>query len=69
MKGTFTFILLLILAAVKTQAQQNVGIGTSTPDASAILHLNSTSKGFLVPKLTVAKKTPWLHQPQVLLFF
>jgi hypothetical protein len=30
---------------------QNVGIGTSTPDASAILELNSTTKGFRLPRM------------------
>jgi hypothetical protein len=29
-----------------------VGIGTASPDASAILDLTSTSKGFLPPRLT-----------------
>ena len=32
---------------------QNVGIGTTTPQATAILELNSTSKGFLTPKMTI----------------
>ena len=30
----------------------NVGIGTTTPAASALLHLNSTSKAFLPPSMT-----------------
>jgi len=30
----------------------NVGIGTSSPDASAILHLRSSSKGFLPPVMS-----------------
>lgn len=29
----------------------NVGIGTSNPDSSALLHLESTTKGFLPPRL------------------
>jgi hypothetical protein len=29
----------------------NVGIGTTTPNASAILELNSTTKGFLLPRV------------------
>ena len=28
----------------------NVGIGTNTPDASAILELQSNDKGFLIPR-------------------
>lgn len=36
---------------------QNVGIGTTTPDASSILELNSTTLGFLVPRMTSTEKT------------
>lgn len=36
---------------------QNVGIGTTTPDASSILELNSTTLGFLVPRMTAVQKT------------
>ncbi|KYG65693.1 hypothetical protein AZI86_01050 [Bdellovibrio bacteriovorus] len=34
----------------------NVGIGTSTPTASALLDLSSTAKGFLPPRMTDAQK-------------
>ncbi|MBK9104240.1 MAG: tail fiber domain-containing protein [Saprospiraceae bacterium] len=33
-----------------------VGIGTSTPDTSAALHLSSTSKGLLIPRMTTAQR-------------
>ncbi len=35
-------------------AQDNVGIGTTTPDASAILDMLSTNKGILVPRMNTA---------------
>ena len=35
---------------------QNVGIGTTTPATSAILDLNSTAKGFLPPRMTIAQR-------------
>ena len=35
-------------------AQDNVGIGTTTPDATAILELLSTNKGLLVPRMNTA---------------
>ena len=35
---------------------QNVGIGTNTPDSSALLELNSNSKGFLPPRLTIYQR-------------
>ena len=33
-----------------------VGIGTTTPDASAILEVKSTDKGFLPPRMTIAER-------------
>lgn len=38
------------------RAQGNVGIGTTSPDASALLDLTSTSRGFLIPRMTEAQK-------------
>lgn len=35
---------------------QNVGIGTTTPNNSAILDLNSTDKGLLVPRMTASQR-------------
>jgi hypothetical protein len=35
-------------------AQDNVGIGTTTPDASAILEMLSTNKGILIPRMNTA---------------
>jgi len=35
----------------------DVGIGTSSPSASAILDLTSTSKGVLIPRMTAAQKS------------
>jgi hypothetical protein len=37
-------------------AQDNVGIGTTTPDATAILEMLSTNKGLLVPRMTAAQR-------------
>jgi len=36
------------------QEEANVGIGTDDPEESALLELNSDSKGFLFPRLTLA---------------
>ena len=33
-----------------------VGIGTSTPDASAALEVTSTNQGFLPPRMTAAQR-------------
>ena len=43
-------------AAVTIDASQNVGIGTSSPDASAILDAQSTTKGVRMPNMTTTQK-------------
>ncbi len=51
-------LLLLLIAFIfilNTQAQ-NVGIGTTTPAASAQLDVSSTTKGFLPPRMTGAQR-------------
>ena len=48
-KGYYFFQLLLVLNASALFAQ--VGIGTNTPNPSAILDLNSATKGFLSPRM------------------
>ena len=51
-KLTFLGLLLALGAAAQSQ---NVGIGTISPDASAKLEVNSTSQGFLPPRMTQAQ--------------
>src|SRR5688572_2848015 len=36
---------------------QRVGLGTTSPHASAILDLNSTSLGFLLPRMTATQRS------------
>jgi hypothetical protein len=38
------------------RAQSNVGIGTLNPDASALLEMQATDKGMLIPRMTSAQK-------------
>ncbi len=47
---------IFLCVTVITLYAQNVGIGTPTPDASAILELSATDKGLLVPRLTTAQR-------------
>ncbi|MBL0358127.1 MAG: hypothetical protein IPP72_15225 [Chitinophagaceae bacterium] len=35
---------------------QNVGIGTNSPNSSALLEISSTNKGMLVPRLTTLQR-------------
>jgi len=48
---------------------QNVGIGTTTPDTSAQLDVNSTSKGFLTPRITAAQRKAILSPANGLLVY
>ncbi len=45
------FILILSFFCL-TSVHSQVGVGTSTPQSSAALDVNSTSKGFLYPRMT-----------------
>lgn len=51
-----TIITLIIFGFVFTVHAQNVGIGTATPDANAILDVSSTTKGILIPRMTLAQR-------------
>lgn len=50
-----SFTLFAILSYVTTFGQ--IGVGTTTPNSSAALDVTSTTKGFLVPRMTQAQKT------------
>ena len=52
---TFKLLILAITVTQCTYAQ--IGLGTTSPHASAKLDVSSTSKGFLPPRLTHAQKT------------
>ena len=52
------YLLVLIFALITTFAYtQNVGIGTTTPNASAVLDVNSFNKGFLPPRMSYGQIT------------
>ena len=44
-----------------TAFSQNVGIGTTTPDASAKLDVTSTNSGFLPPRMTTTERNAIVH--------
>lgn len=52
--------LIILFAAIISLQQpliaQSVGIGTSTPNSSAILDVSSTSKGILLPRMSTAQR-------------
>ncbi len=54
--STFRFFVLSLLA-LPLAGRAQVGIGTTTPHASAALDVSSTTQGFLPPRLTYAQRT------------
>src|ERR1044071_9189572 len=59
MKKLFIIILFAITASISINAQTNifpssgkVGIGTATPNTSALLEILSIKKGVLIPRMT-----------------
>ena len=52
-----------------TDAQGDVGIGTFNPHPSALLDLTSTSKGFLVPRMTTAQRNAIVAPADALMIF
>ena len=50
----YIIVLIILLTTVNTKAQ--IGIGTSTPNAAALLDVTSTNSGFLPPRMTYLQK-------------
>ncbi len=60
---------LLVLLLVNTYLFSQVGIGTLTPNSSAVLDLTSTSNGFLPPRMTNAEKIAISTPPAGLIIY
>jgi hypothetical protein len=56
MKKLILIVSWCFVALCNTIAQNNVGIGTTTPNASAILDVESTTQGVLMPRMTEAQR-------------
>ncbi len=54
--GPYSKLLLGICLMVSILVTSQVGINTTTPDASSLLDLNSTNRGFLAPRMTTAQR-------------
>jgi trimeric autotransporter adhesin len=68
MKKIILFVA-FIVSALASFSQNNVGIGTTTPNSKAILELQATDKGLLVPRLTLAQMNGILTPPNGLLIY
>ena len=69
MKTGFSVLLFVFVVAQLCAQNNNVGIGTTTPNATAILDVTSTDKGVLVPRLTTAQRTAITNPAQSLLVY
>lgn len=58
MKRNYLFIatLTLLIGHITAYGQNNVGIGTNTPNPNAVLEMQSTTQGVLVPRMTTAQR-------------
>src|SRR5688500_6498614 len=67
----FRKIMLLLLGCIGTLSfiQAQVGIGTTTPNNSAQLDVQSTSKGLLLPRMTAAQRAAIPNPAQGLLVY
>ena len=50
------FFLFVALISIRNAYTQNVGIGTNTPNSSALLEVKSTTKGFLLPRMIASQR-------------
>lgn len=48
--------LIILIQFIQYSFAQNVGIGTTTPDASALVDMNSATKGVLFPRVTSTER-------------
>lgn len=64
-----TYYLLLFLLVAQEAATQNVGIGTTTPHNSALVDMNSNTKGILIPTMTATQRRAITNPANGLLVF
>src|ERR1051325_10733750 len=50
------YLFFLSTLLVQLSFAQNIGIGTATPNTSAMLDVNSSTKGMLLPRLTTTQR-------------
>ncbi len=63
------YSLFVLASAQLLEAQNNVGIGVANPDPSALLELQATQKGFLVPRISSAQRLAIVMPANALLVF
>lgn len=70
---TFLFFLIFLCLAVlfisNSAFSQQVGVGTTVPDSSAILHIESPNLGFLPPRMSSAERDQILNPAEGLIIY
>ena len=62
MKSRYLLLLIAFFVAANAHAQNifpstgSAGIGTTTPNASSLLEIKSTTQGMLIPRMTIAQR-------------
>lgn len=70
MKKTCLFLSVMLCFVVVAMAQSgSVGIGTTTPNASAAIDIQSTDKGILIPRMTTVQRNAISNPATGLLVF
>ncbi len=64
-----TLLLFLFTFYFIDSFSQSVGIGTASPNSSSILHLNSTTKGLLIPVMTTTQRNAIVSPADGLLIY
>lgn len=63
-------VMLSGVLAITTKAQvSNVGIGTKSPDESAVLDIQSPNKGLLIPRMTIEQRNAIVHPADGLMIY
>lgn len=65
----FFLLTAIVCALINSTIAQSIGIGTGSPDASALLDINSTKKGALVPRMNTTQRAAILSPAAGLLVF
>lgn len=65
----YILVALFFMLSAPSFAQDNVGVGTISPDPSAILDLNATDKGILIPRVTQTQRLAIVNPAQGLMVY
>jgi hypothetical protein len=61
--------LLSFFTSISSVGQNNIGIGTNNPQSSSILDITSSDKGFLLPRMSSARRLAISNPSEGLLVF